>query len=101
MKPLRAFPLPINVGTDICRVSRIFGIVASGRGPSFASRVLTPRERKDSAHRLAWLDSSSDGGGSSRTSATVMGASLEGWSCEDLAAREPEVWKLSVFLAGR
>lgn len=45
--PPRPFPLPINVGTDICSVQRIYHIIANGR-PEYAARfvkkILTDRE---------------------------------------------------------
>ncbi|PHH59205.1 hypothetical protein CDD81_3560 [Ophiocordyceps australis] len=45
MKPLRAFPLALGIGTDICQISRIHGILARGRGAGLVRRVLAPEER--------------------------------------------------------
>ena len=45
----RRFPFPINVGTDICSVQRIFNIIAQKNGPyaiKFMTRILTPAERE-------------------------------------------------------
>lgn len=45
----RRFPFPINVGTDICSVQRIFNIIAQKNGPyaiQFMTRILTPVERE-------------------------------------------------------
>lgn len=45
-KPFLPFPLPIHVGTDICRVSRIASLLAHPtRGRRFVDRVLSPEER--------------------------------------------------------
>lgn len=46
MRPLLPFPLPLSLGTDICRVSRIASLLAHPtRGPRFVERVLAPEER--------------------------------------------------------
>ncbi len=42
--PLLAFPCPLHVGTDICRIARIARILRSTQGPRFVRRVLTPEE---------------------------------------------------------
>ena len=43
-KIILPFPVPLHVGTDICRISRIQGILAGERGARFIRRVLTPEE---------------------------------------------------------
>ena len=48
--PLRSFPFPINVGTDICSVQRIFRIIGGSSDAAYkyrnrlAERILTPKE---------------------------------------------------------
>lgn len=47
MRPVLPFPLPLALGTDICRVSRIAAILSHHtRGPRFVQRVLAPEERE-------------------------------------------------------
>lgn len=53
MRPLRAFPLAINVGTDICQISRIHGILRSPRGTRFVNRILAPEERSRWEKKMA------------------------------------------------
>lgn len=52
--------LPFHIGNDICQISRIRTILASGRGAQFARRVLTDREREQMGARglLAGLERS-------------------------------------------
>ncbi|RYP40538.1 hypothetical protein DL767_001667 [Monosporascus sp. MG133] len=38
--------LPFHIGNDICRIPRIYRILASGRGPQFIRRVLTSKEQQ-------------------------------------------------------
>ncbi|CAH0033628.1 unnamed protein product [Clonostachys rhizophaga] len=76
MRPLRAFPLPINVGTDICQISRIHRILEGPRAARFVDRILGPHERAAAASRLLPLTRS---GGS----------------------RDGELWKTAAFIAGR
>ena len=50
----RPFPFPINVGTDICSVQRIFGILKAQNGngaDAFLRRILTDQEREQFQHR--------------------------------------------------
>ena len=82
MKPLRPFPLPIRVGTDICQISRIFGILATARGPSFVRRVLTEEEQAASKERLAIVVE-------------------EGKMPKLGLGEEPRMWAAAAFLAGR
>ncbi|KAK4460941.1 hypothetical protein QBC42DRAFT_331205 [Cladorrhinum samala] len=44
--PPLPFPLPISIGTDLCRISRIYEIIGSSapRAQRFIRRVLTPEE---------------------------------------------------------
>jgi holo-[acyl-carrier protein] synthase len=95
MKPLRPFPLPIRVGTDICQISRIFGIVASGRGTRFVDRVLTKREQERESERLKWIEGRAKGVLGTETKAS------DGLIHQVLAKKDPELWSLAAFLAGR
>ena len=50
----RPFPFPINVGTDICSVQRIFNILKaqnSSGSDAFLRRILTDQEREQFQHR--------------------------------------------------
>ncbi|OTA57726.1 hypothetical protein K449DRAFT_437189 [Hypoxylon sp. EC38] len=40
--------LPIGIGTDICRISRIYKNITSDTGVKFIHRILTPKEYKTS-----------------------------------------------------
>ncbi|KAM0629736.1 hypothetical protein ACHAPW_006669 [Verticillium nonalfalfae] len=87
MKSLNHFPLPLNIGTDICQVSRIFRLLTGPRGTRFLHRVLTPEERAAaSATQLRPLP--------------APAGSLDG-GFEVLRANHPEWWKRSTFVAGR
>lgn len=48
----RPFPLPINIGTDICSITRILRILKTEKGTRFVERVLSEREREENPHRL-------------------------------------------------
>jgi hypothetical protein len=47
----RPFPFPFNVGTDICSIDRIFGILKGSNGRRFVRRVLIERERHEGLER--------------------------------------------------
>ena len=87
MKPLRPFPLPIRVGTDICQISRIFGIITTARGPSFVRRVLTAGEQSANKERLAVV--------------VEEGKMPKLGLGEKPVEKEPKMWALAAFLAGR
>ncbi|OAA61315.1 4'-phosphopantetheinyl transferase [Cordyceps fumosorosea ARSEF 2679] len=82
MKPLRAFPLPLNVGTDICQISRIYNILTTPRATRFVERVLAREERPRLASLAGTLPLTGAGG------------------C-DPSTRDPEGWKVAAFMAGR
>ncbi|OTB19691.1 hypothetical protein K445DRAFT_363071 [Daldinia sp. EC12] len=44
MTPLRKFPFSFGVGTDICRIPRIYKFLTKDRGVKFVRRVLTQEE---------------------------------------------------------
>ncbi|KAL6881394.1 hypothetical protein J3F83DRAFT_722125 [Trichoderma novae-zelandiae] len=102
MKPLRPFPFPLNIGTDICRISRVYAILSSPRGMRFVNRLFSPEEqaRKDSrlqclGHRP--LNNALPGGtagDSEMKSGTETGS-------EEIARRDPERWAAASFVAGR
>ncbi|KHO01549.1 4'-phosphopantetheinyl transferase [Metarhizium album ARSEF 1941] len=83
--PIRPFPFPINIGTDICQISRIYTILRGPRRTRFINRVLAPEE-------VAW-----------------HGARLN-WSAADLktdhspgdgGVRGTDLWRTAAFVAGR
>lgn len=76
MRPLRPFPLPLGVGTDICSIARIHGILSTPRRQRFLERLLSPEERKRSAGRLVWGEG-------------------------DAVGTDSDQWKMAGFVAGR
>ncbi|KAM5348363.1 hypothetical protein ACJ41O_008187 [Fusarium nematophilum] len=99
MKPLRAFPFPLNIGTDICQISRIYRILSGPRATRFVNRILSPEElaRKDARlNVLAHNDKLSAGqvGNAKRSDENEK-------SHEKMAAGDPELWKCAAFVAGR
>lgn len=83
MGPLRPFPLPLNIGNDICQISRIYTILASRQRARFIRRVLTPEEQV--AHKAL-------------VSEPQRGAVA---SAHAAAAEDPTGWKMAAFMAGR
>lgn len=45
-RALRRFPFNLNLGTDICHVVRIRGILESSRGTRFIQKILNHEERR-------------------------------------------------------
>jgi holo-[acyl-carrier protein] synthase len=45
--PLRPFPLPISIGTDLCSINRVRAIISKGDNNfrRYLRRFLTPREQ--------------------------------------------------------
>lgn len=43
---MRKFPFALNLGTDICHVSRIRKILESSKGARFVQRILNDEERR-------------------------------------------------------
>lgn len=84
MKPLRPFPFPLNVGTDICQISRIYSILAGPRATRFVKRILTPEELASHDARLQIL---------TRRHGSDAAPVVDG--------RDPELWKCAAFVAGR
>jgi holo-[acyl-carrier protein] synthase len=87
---MQAFPFPLNIGIDICQISRIYRILCSPQGTRFVKRILSSEElaRKDA--RLNILDKVQrpDGAGTPQ-------------SHEQLAAKHPDIWSCAAFVAGR
>ncbi|KAH0532206.1 hypothetical protein TsFJ059_000929 [Trichoderma semiorbis] len=102
MKPLRPFSFPLNIGTDICRISRIYGILRSPRGMRFVNRVFSPEEQARKDPRLRCLENRpldkpflSEGGTHFQPSVGTAPSS------EEIAHRDPERWAAATFVAGR
>ncbi|CAI6089799.1 unnamed protein product [Clonostachys chloroleuca] len=98
MRPLRAFPLPINVGTDICQISRIYRILEGPRAARFVDRILGPHERVVAASRLLPLTlvgSPGTEGNRDSLMPPLTPAARSGVS------RDDELWKTAAFIAGR
>jgi holo-[acyl-carrier protein] synthase len=86
MGPLRPFPFPFNVGTDICQISRIHKILVSPRAQRFVRRVLAPEEQQ--ARTTFGLHAPD---GHQQTQSLSAG----------LSGRDQELWKMASFIAGR
>lgn len=93
MKPLRAFPLPLNVGTDICQISRVYGILRSPRATRFVNRILAHEERPRFAALASTLPL--------MAKPESLSARDDGHHHEAVSARDPEGWKAAAFMAGR
>lgn len=103
MKPLRAFPFPLNIGTDICQISRIYRILSGPRASRFVNRILSPEElakkdaRLDILERVPANNGALEVGQRSETKASAG----DDQGHESIAARDPELWKCAAFVAGR
>lgn len=95
MKTLRPFPFPLNVGTDICQISRIYGIVAGPQRTRFINRILAPEERGRKEVQLVNQVSHQNltNNGNKRDEAR--------YGSNDVNQRDPALWKTAVFIAGR
>lgn len=91
---VKPFPFPLNVGTDICRISRVFRILAGRHASRFASRILTPEEI--AAAPIA------------RLPPTLPTTLVAGYGLREgvvdfstLKKTDPDLWTRATFLAGR
>ncbi|KAH7145853.1 hypothetical protein B0J13DRAFT_329482 [Dactylonectria estremocensis] len=103
MKPMRPFPFPLNIGTDICQISRIYRVLSSPRGTRFVKRILAPEEHAVEDVRLNVLTRTPGLSDNSRPlEATIATAMRQGQQAhEALAALDHEMWKCAAFVAGR
>ncbi|PHH82497.1 hypothetical protein CDD83_3247 [Cordyceps sp. RAO-2017] len=85
---LRPFPLPLGVGTDLCRVARVHAILAGPRRGRFLRRVLAPEER------AAVGDGHGGDGGRAHDGHAHDEARQQ-------AVTETALWRTAVFVAGR
>ncbi|KAL0944432.1 holo-acyl-carrier-protein synthase [Colletotrichum truncatum] len=85
----RSFPFPLNIGTDICQVSRIYRLLASDRGTRFLQRVFTQDERA-----LVPADSM-------KGSPQTLAANFQNGDFEALKKHNPTLWKKATYVAGR
>lgn len=107
---------PFYVGNDICRIPRVYRILASARlGPRFVARVLTPEERaqprcREVLRRVLAAPSSSassagvavrgeEGGGEGRRRRQEGEREREGEL--ERGQVDPLLWKAAEFMAGR
>ncbi|OAA81359.1 4'-phosphopantetheinyl transferase [Akanthomyces lecanii RCEF 1005] len=95
MKPLRAFPLPLNVGTDICQISRVYGILKTPRATRFVNRILAHEERPRFGALASALPLMP------KPESLRARGDDGGHHHEALSARDPDGWKAAAFLAGR
>ncbi|ODA76231.1 hypothetical protein RJ55_08076 [Drechmeria coniospora] len=99
MKPLRPFPLPIQVGTDICQISRVYGILRGPRRARFLDRILTPEELAQSDGRLRADAAQVQPAPRSDAPPTARDGDGSGFQGEG-ESRGP-LWASAAFLAGR
>ncbi|KAG6181037.1 hypothetical protein E4U36_004368, partial [Claviceps purpurea] len=92
--PLRPFPFPIHVGTDICQISRIYAILNSPRRRRFIHRVLAPEEVAQHGTRLG-EDISVEAAKSDRDGTRPGTGTGKG------DVKGSALWKTAAFLAGR
>ncbi|KXH40081.1 hypothetical protein CSIM01_09936 [Colletotrichum simmondsii] len=86
----KRFPFPLQLGTDLCQISRIYRILASDQEPRFLRRILTKDERLAIPAHLKSADAS----------ATPSEIPKDG-DFQALKRRNPLLWKKASFLAGR
>ncbi|KAH6607746.1 holo-acyl-carrier- synthase [Trichoderma cornu-damae] len=103
MKPLRPFPFPLNVGTDICQISRVYGILKSPRATRFVNRIFSPEEQAGKDPRLRCLERhrplrSAFPNDEPKHFEVDGGKPL---TSEEIAHRDPERWAAAAFVAGR
>ncbi|KAK2135080.1 hypothetical protein NOF04DRAFT_1202814 [Fusarium oxysporum II5] len=99
MKPLRPFPFPLNIGTDICQISRIYHILSGPRALRFVNRVLAPEELAKKDARLNVLYQAAARKAPSRRATSEASKSLQ--PHEYITSKDPELWKCAAFIAGR
>ncbi|SCO36454.1 related to phosphopantetheine protein transferase [Fusarium fujikuroi] len=99
MKPLRPFPFPLNMGTDICQISRIYHILSGPRALRLVNKVLAPEELAKKDARLNVLDQAPARRVLSRRATSKASESLQ--PHERIASKDPELWKCAAFIAGR
>lgn len=93
MKPLRPFPLPLNIGTDICHIARIYDILQKPGGGGLVRRILTEGERQRASARLAPL--------SRVTPTSTTTPRLGHVTRRQQQGRDPALWETAAFVAGR
>lgn len=99
MKPLRAFPFPINIGNDICQISRIYAILSGPRAARFVNRVLSPEELAVNHARinvLGIVKAQKPG-----LQDALHKANETSQLHKQIASNDPEVWSCAAFMAGR
>jgi holo-[acyl-carrier protein] synthase len=94
MKPLLPFPIPLNIGTDICQISRIYGILNSPRATRFVHRILAPDEKSRNDPRLQVLQRA-------RESLKLASKEIHSQDHRKIEAEDPDLWKCAAFIAGR
>ncbi|CAM1511288.1 Fc.00g088010.m01.CDS01 [Cosmosporella sp. VM-42] len=97
MKPLLPFPFPLNIGTDICQISRIYGILSGPRATRFVNRILAPEEQSRNNARLQILERAS----LLNDHKIFLASDGKDNQHDELATRDPELWKCATFIAGR
>ncbi|KAJ4390640.1 hypothetical protein N0V93_004238 [Gnomoniopsis smithogilvyi] len=103
---LRKFPLSLGLGTDICHVIRIEGILKSSRGARFVRKILNPEERTHP--KIQWLLQPQSGPTPSTQNAQsrLKGSSpcsdhlQAGWKLDE-SSSAPDIQIAAKFIAGR
>ncbi|KAK0371453.1 hypothetical protein CLIM01_11194 [Colletotrichum limetticola] len=89
MLPPKRFPFPLQLGTDLCQISRIYRILASDKESRFLRRILTNHERLAIPAVLKSADASA-------TPSEIF----KDDDFQALKKRNPLLWKKASFLAG-
>ncbi|KAK2072441.1 hypothetical protein P8C59_006797 [Phyllachora maydis] len=92
-----AFPLAVHMGTDICRIPRIYTMLGGPRGGRFIRRILADEELVQPRRCIAAIllrDGGHRRGGRRPASPAPAPA-------QQRDRRDPELWTAAVFLAGR
>lgn len=98
MKPLLPFPIPLNIGTDICQISRIYGILNSPRATRFVHRILAPDEKSRNDPRLQVLQRARE---CLHHDKKLAGKEQIPHDHRKIETGDPELWKCAAFIAGR
>lgn len=104
---VRPFPYPLNIGTDICHIPRIYSILNSARAARFVRRVLTEEEAARRGQRVSPIARilQNDAGIQKHGEVTEERSKVKSLSDSQRshaeADRESELWEAAVFMAGR
>lgn len=97
---LRRFPFALNLGTDICHVTRVRKILESPRASRFVQRILSDEERRHPKIQCILNKEHSPSSGRSAMS-SVVAAGVKDHSPSTPAPDPDELQLAATFMAGR